>query len=62
MLVLAGPSASIRPLLVTLAGTYKPGWSEDVLISAHATVIDGDTLAPGPIRIRLKGIDAPEMG
>lgn len=36
--------------------------AEDVHISGHASVVDGDTLDVGPIRIRLNGIDAPEVG
>lgn len=30
-------------------------------ISGHATVVDGDTLRFGPTRVRLTGIDAPEL-
>ena len=30
--------------------------------SGHASIVDGDTLDVGPIRIRLNGIDAPEIG
>jgi endonuclease YncB( thermonuclease family) len=32
------------------------------LIVGEASVIDGDTLAVGPLRVRLHGIDAPESG
>ncbi len=36
--------------------------ADDVRIVGPATVIDGDTLAIGPLRIRVNGIDAAEIG
>jgi endonuclease YncB( thermonuclease family) len=36
--------------------------AEEVHVSGHVSVVDGDTLDVGPIRIRLDGIDAPEIG
>ena len=32
------------------------------MITGQAEVVDGDGLAIGPVRIRLHGIDAPELG
>lgn len=34
--------------------------SGDVLLSGTATATDGDTIAIGPVRVRLHGVDAPE--
>jgi endonuclease YncB( thermonuclease family) len=39
----------------TLAG-------EEAHIVGTATIVDGDTIDVGPVRIRLHGIDAPEAG
>ena len=49
-------------LLLVLALPAGPATAEDVHIIGHASIIDGDTLDVGPIRIRLNGIDAPEIG
>jgi len=55
-------SLPIAALLWTLALSASPVVAEDVHPSGHAKVVDGDTLDVGPIRIRLNGIDAPEVG
>ena len=52
-----------------LASIFSAMWlaaptaeADEVRIVGAAKVVDGDTLAIGPLRIRLNGIDAPEMG
>lgn len=49
-------------LCLLLSGTVSSAAAEDVHISGHASIVDGDTFDVGPIRIRLNGIDAPEIG
>lgn len=36
--------------------------ASDIILRGPATVIDGDTMDIGPLRLRLHGIDAPERG
>ena len=55
-------SAKLLILLWALVGLAWPVAAEEVHISGHASIVDGDTLDVGPIRIRLNGIDAPETG
>jgi endonuclease YncB( thermonuclease family) len=55
-------SLQIAALVGALALSVSPVTAEDVHITGHASVVDGDTLDVGPIRIRLNGIDAPEVG
>lgn len=38
------------------------GAPQDPIVSGPAFAVDGDTLAMGPVRVRLFGIDAPEAG
>lgn len=46
--------------LVATIATPIAAVSGDVLLSGVATVIDGDSLAIGPVRVRVHAIDAPE--
>lgn len=45
-----------------LAGIASAAISAQPLMCANPYIIDGDTLDCAGVRIRLKGIDAPEMG
>jgi len=56
-------------LIIALVGLFALGfiaskacWGSEKSFSGRAYVIDGDTLAFGDTRVRLFGIDAPEMG
>lgn len=48
---------AIAAFLVVPAGEAAAG-----MITGQAEVVDGDGLLIGPVRIRLNGIDAPELG
>lgn len=48
--------------LVTLWPAVWPSLCEAEAFSGRITVIDGDTLTVGATRVRLFGIDAPELG
>ena len=56
--------AGLAILALALAGAAAAlgGAETGTGIAGTARVIDGDTLALGPVRIRLHGIDAPELG
>nr|WP_112828119.1 thermonuclease family protein [Rhizobium cremeum] len=49
-------------LLLGLLVAAKLERQQEAEFSGHFVVIDGDTLALGPERLRLEGIDAPETG
>jgi endonuclease YncB( thermonuclease family) len=50
----------LRYLVVNLFGVSKLGWQADCL-TGPAWVIDGDTIIVAGERVRLHGIDAPEL-
>ena len=49
-------------VLLVLALLAPGAVSAADMITGHAEVVDGDGLTVGPVRIRLHGIDAPELG
>ena len=51
-------------LTLALGGAVLAGaaWADEVSVTGRVRVVDGDTLAMGPLRIRLNGIDAAEIG
>jgi len=53
-------SQMLRRLVVILSGISKSSWRADCLIGP-AWVIDGDTIIVAGERVRLHGIDAPEL-
>jgi len=40
--------------------TYREEFNRDAMIYGRAEVVDGDTISISKLRVRLKGIDAPE--
>ncbi len=49
-------------LLGAAVAASSPAIPAETIITGPARVLDGDTLALGPLRVRLFGIDAPEDG
>lgn len=49
--------------LVVIVGAIAVGWiiSSAIPLEGRARVVDGDTLSVGDARVRLTGIDAPEL-
>lgn len=47
-------------VLVALAASFAARFAQEE-VAGHARVVDGDTLAFGGDRVRLKGMDAPEL-
>lgn len=57
-----GPHVAIALLAWSLAIAVGSPATAVVIEAASATVIDGDTIDLGPVRVRIHGIDAPEAG
>ena len=57
-----GVSLLIVAATALLGLAVRRAWGAETRITGTATIVDGDTIDLGPIRIRLHGIDAPEAG
>lgn len=65
-LLIYGPAMAWRFLILSLFFAFSivagTAFADEARIIGIASVTDGDTLTIGPVRIRLHGIDAPEVG
>lgn len=57
----ANPARAALPRVIYGGGTEAPSRGS-AAFAVRAVVVDGDTIAHGGERLRLSGIDAPEMG
>lgn len=53
---------SASGFLIAILALAAPARADEVRISGRADVIDGDTISIGPLKVRLYGIDAAEVG
>lgn len=57
-----GLLVGIAAILTPVDAARSPGKPSGDSVTGRSHVVDGDTLAIGDVRIRLDGIDAPELG
>ena len=53
---------TVLAVLLLVAGSAAPAAAAEVIKADRASVIDGDTIDVGAVRVRIFGIDAPELG
>lgn len=53
---------AVLAVFLLVAGSAAPAAAAEVIKADRATVIDGDTIDVGSVRVRIHGIDAPELG
>lgn len=54
-------SVAALAIVAALVAATLPAHSEGATVAGSASTIDGDTIDVGHVRIRLEGIDAPEL-